>query len=68
MNHQTRLAAETAEEREARLQQMSANQQERLAAETAEERPGYSVTERGTENNSHSQVPLFEQPSVRATM
>ena len=45
MNQQTRLAAETAEEREARLQWM--NQQERLAAEMAEERPGYSVDREG---------------------
>ena len=33
-----RLAFETEEEREARLQQMSANQRHRLASETEEER------------------------------
>ena len=35
---QRRLAAETAQEREQRLRQLSANQQRRLAAETAQER------------------------------
>ena len=35
---QRRLAAETAQEREERLRQLSANQQRRLAAETAQER------------------------------
>ena len=40
-----RLAAETVEEREARLQRMSASKRDRLAAETAEERerPGCSA-------------------------
>ena len=33
-----RLASETAEERAARLQQMSANQHERLVSETAHEK------------------------------
>ena len=33
-----RLAAETPEEREARLQRMSTNQHERLAVETSKER------------------------------
>ena len=35
-----RLAAESAGEREARLQQIRINQSERLAAESAEERKG----------------------------
>ena len=35
-----RMAAETPEERERRLQWMSTNQHERLAAETPEEREG----------------------------
>ena len=38
VNQRERLAAETGEEREARLQQMSTNQCQRLAAETGEER------------------------------
>ena len=37
-NQRERLATESAEERAARLQQVSANQRERLATESAEER------------------------------
>ena len=37
-NQHERLATESAEERAARLQQVSANQRERLAIESAEER------------------------------
>ena len=38
VTHSQRMAAETEEQREARLQRMSANQRERLAGETEEQR------------------------------
>ena len=65
------LASETGEEREARLQQMSAQQRDRLASETAEERDirlqCYSVRHR-EQIVVLSQLPLFEQRSVRTKM
>ena len=70
-NRHERLASETAEERTARLQQMSANQHERLASETAEEREVrlqyYSDRHRELQV-VQSQLPLFEQRSVRTKM
>ena len=66
-----RLASETAEERESRLQQMSAQQRDRLVSETAEERDirlqCYSVRHR-EQIMVLSQLPLFEQRSVRTKM
>ena len=66
-----RLASETAEERESRLQQMSAQQCDRLASETAEEEDirlqCYSVRHR-EQIVVLSQLPLFEQRSVRTKM
>ena len=64
-----RLTAETGEEREARLQQMSAQQRDRLASETAEERDNrlqyYSVRHR-EQIMVQSQLPLrpFLPPSL----
>ena len=66
--HSVRLAAETAEERVARLQQMSACQQERLTAETAEKRAARLQRDRERHRHEQSQLPLFEQPAVRARM
>ena len=63
-----RLANETAEERTARLRQISADQHERLENETAEEREAqlqyYSDRHRELQV-VQSQLPLFEQRSVR---
>ena len=64
-----RLAAETPEEREARLQHMSTYQHERLAAETAEEREVRLQCDRQRHRDQQlvqSQLPLFEQHSIRA--
>ena len=72
-NRHERLASETAEERTARLQQMSANRHERLASEIAEERDlevrlqYYSDRHRELQV-VQSQLPLFEQRSVRTKM
>ena len=66
-----RLAAETPEEREARLQHMSTYQHERLAAETAEEREVRLQCDRQRHRDQQlvqSQLPLFEQHSIRAKM
>ena len=66
-----RLASETAEERTARLQQMSTNQHERLASETAEEREvrlQYYGDRHRDLQVVQSQLPLFEQCSVRTKM
>ena len=66
-----RLASETAKEKESKLQQMSAQQHDRLASETAEERDirlqCYSVRHR-EQIVVLSQLPLFEQRSVRTKM
>ena len=70
-NWHERLASETVEERTARLQRMSANQQERLASETDEDRTArlqyYSDRHRELQV-VRSQLPLFEQCSVRTKM
>ena len=66
-----RLAAETPEEREARLQHMSTYQHERLAAETAEEREVRLQCDRQRHRDQQlvqSQLPLFEQHSIQAKM
>ena len=66
-----RLAAETPEEREARLQHMSTYQHERLATETAEEREVRLQCDRQRHRDQQlvqSQLPLFEQHSIRAKM
>ena len=64
------LAAETPEERETRLQQMSIYQHERLAVETPEERKTrlQCYRARYREQSAQSQLPLFQQSSVRAKM
>ena len=51
---QERLAAETAEEREARLEGLRAAQQERLAAETAEQ--SEARLHGGTESSSAGEI------------
>ena len=61
------LAAETPEEREARLQHMSTFQHKRLAAETAEEREVRLQCDRQIHRDQQlvqSQLPLFEQHSI----
>ena len=68
---EARLAAETPEEREARLQHMSTYQHERLAADTAEEREVRLQCDRQRHRDQQlvqSQLPLFEQHSIRAKM
>ena len=59
-----RLAAESAKEREARLQQMSTRQRGRLAVATDEERE--DRLQRSREQSS--QVLLFEQRSIQVKM
>ena len=62
-----RLAAETPEEREARLQHMSTYQHERLAAETAKEREVRLQCDRQRHRDQQlvqSQLLLFEQHSI----
>ena len=66
-----RLAAETAEEREARQLQWSASRRERLAAEFAEEREARLQCDRQRHREQvvvQSQLPLFQQHSVRSKM
>ena len=66
-----RLAAETAEEREARQLQWSASRRERLAAESAEEREARLQCDRQRHREQvvvQSQLPLFQQHSVRSKM
>ena len=68
-----RLADETAEEREARLRQMTASNHARLAAETAEEREARLQSDRVLVRHRHqlvmqAQLPLFQQSSVRTKM
>ena len=66
-----RLSAEIPEEREARLQHMSTYQHERLAAETAKEREVKLQCDRQRHRDQQlvqSQLPLFEQDSIRAKM
>ena len=58
------MAAESAKEREARLQQMSTRQRGRLAVETDEERE--DRLQRSREQSS--QVLLFEQRSIQVKM
>ena len=65
---QERLAAETTEERVARLQRMSERQRERLAAETTDERAARLQHDQGSHRGAQSDLPLFEQPAVRARM
>ncbi len=65
---QERLAAETTEERAARLQQMSERQRERLAAETTDERVARLQHDQESHRGAQSDLPLFEQPDVRARM
>ena len=64
-----RLAAETPEERGARLQRMSTNQRERLAVETSEEKElrleRYSSRYR-EQQSVQPQLPLFQQCSIQA--
>ena len=62
-----RLAAETAEERGARLQQMTASNHARFAAETAEEREARLQSDRLRHRQQQvmqAQLPLFQQSSV----
>ena len=66
--YEDRLASETEEERAARLLQMSANQHHRLAPETGSEREARLQCNRKRQRGQHSQLPLFEQPSVQAKM
>ena len=65
---QERLAAETTEERVARLQRMSERQRERLAAETTDERAARLQHDQESHRGAQSDLPLFEQPAVRARM
>ena len=63
-----RLAAESDEQREARLQQMSDTQRERIAAETIEQRQVrlQNISERQQGLRSGEQTPqLFKQRSVQ---
>ena len=66
-----RLAAETPEEREARLQQMSTYQREKLASESEAEREVRLQCDRQRHRDQQlvqSQLPLFEQHSIRTKM
>ena len=56
------------EERVARLQRMSERQRERLAAETTDERAARLQHDQESHRGAQSDLPLFEQPSVRARM
>ena len=63
-----RLAAETPEEREARLQQISTNQHERLAVETPEERElrlEHYNTRYREQQSVQPQLPLLQQCSIQ---
>ena len=72
-SNRSRLAAETAEERESRLRQiyMTASNHARLAAETAEEREARLQSDRLRHRQQQvmqAQLPLFQQSSVRTKM
>ena len=75
-NQHERLTSEIAEERTASLQQMNTHQRDRLVNETAEEREArlqyYSNRHRELQvvqsQLVQSQLPLFEQRSVRTKM
>ena len=62
-----RLATESAEEREARLQQMSTRQRERLAVETNQQRED-RLQHASERDREQSQLVLFEQRSVQVKM
>ena len=70
-NQRTRLESETAGERESRLQKLTTNQRRRVENETAGERElrlqRYQQSHR-RRTARDSQLPLFEQPSVRSKM
>ena len=57
ITHSERMAVETEERREARLQRMRANQSERLAAETEQQRE--ARLQRDREGQQQPQLPLF---------
>ena len=70
-NQRERLAVETPEEREGRLQRMSTNQHERLAVETPEERESRLecyITRYMEQQSVQPQLPLFQQCSIQAKM
>ena len=71
MNQQERLESETPEQRESRLQQLATNRQRSLQSETAEERESRQQQNRQIQRETrarYSQLPLFQQQSVRSKM
>ena len=67
-NQQERLESETPEQRESRLQQLATNRQRRLQSETAEERESRQQQIQREARARDSQLPLFQQQSVRSKM
>ena len=64
-----RIATESAEEREARLQQLRVAQQQRIATETSEEIEARRARDRRNHMNlKTAEVPLFQQTCVRFKM
>ena len=68
-----RLLGESAEAKEARLERQRSNkrcerQRERLAAETTDERAARLQHDQESHRGAQSDLPLFEQPAVRARM
>ena len=71
LNQQQRLATESQEEREARLQQVILSQQQRLASETPSEAQIRHEQDRENHRrrrNMDLALPLFQQPAVRSKM
>ena len=72
VGQQRRLAAESAEEREARLEQIRVSQQQRLACETTEDREARHQQDRQAHmqqrRSATSELPIFQQPGVRSKM
>ena len=70
-NRQQRLESETPEQRESRLQQLATNRQRRLQSEMAEERESRQQQNQQIQREARardSQLPLFQQQSVRSKM